>query len=141
MKFGLTDIEWTGPFTCKFEYFSGHSKTARYKGYIKNRAFDFYAPLFMLEGLGDDKTPKHLQVAIWKSARPVRTCGYLSEPAPLIVESDVLEYEFSEEKANSKRYDMVHEGQVYALYIPNIVFGGLLRPKRVYVQFAVEDED
>jgi hypothetical protein len=123
MKFGLTDKEWTGPFACKFEYFSGHSKTARYRYNIKNRVFDFYAPLFMLRGLGDDNTPEHLQVAIWKSERPVRTCGYLSEPAPLLVESDVLEYMFSEEKANSKRYDMLHEGQVYALYIPNVLFG------------------
>jgi len=138
MKFGLPQREWQGPVACEFRYDSGHTKTARYRCELEKRAFDFYAPLFALKGLGYDEIPDRLQVVIWKSESPARTCGYLSEPTPLRIESDVLEYEFAEQKINSKRYDIVYEGQVYALYIPNEVFRGLPHPRRVYVQIAVE---
>ena len=138
MKYGLPQREWQGPVAHEFQYYSGHTRTARYRCELKSHAFDFYAPLFTLKGLGYEEIPDCLQVVIWKSESPVRMCGYLSEPTPLYVESDVLEYEFAEEKVNSKRYDIVYEGQVYALYIPNEVFCGLPHPKRVYVQIAVE---
>ena len=57
------------------------------------------------------------------------------------LESNVLEYEFTEAKVNSKRYDFVHKAQVYALYIPNEFFGDSPNPKRVYVQMAVTSEE
>ena len=141
MSFGLKQREWQGPVACEFQLYSGHTKTARYRCELREHAFDFYAPLFMLTGLSDKEIPGCLQVVIWKSESPVRTCGYLSEPLPLRVESNVLEYEFTEAKVNSKRYDFVHKAQVYALYIPNEVFGNSPNPKRVYVQMAVVSEE
>ena len=140
MRFGLPQPEWQGPVACVFRHHSWHTKTHRYRCELEEHGFDFYAPLFALEGLESHEIPDRLQVVIWKSESPVRTCGYLSQPRPLRIESDVLEYEFTEEKVNSKRYDLVYEDQVYALYIPNEVFCGLSHPKRVYVQIAVESE-
>jgi len=111
MSFGLKQREWQGPVACEFQFYSGHTKTARYRCDLREHAFDFYAPLFMLTGLSDEEIPDCLQVVIWKSESPVRTCGYLSEPLPLRLESNVLEYEFTEEKVNLKRYDFVYESQ------------------------------
>lgn len=137
MRFGMPQREWEGPIACEFEFDRKHTKTARYKYKVKRQVFEFYAPLFMLKGLGNDEVPDRLQVVIWKSESPVRTFGYLSEPIPLRIESDVLEYEFTEEKVNSKRYDLAYKGQNYALYIPNEIFGIMPHPKRVFVQMAV----
>ena len=137
MIFELPQRDWQGPVKCEFHLHSEHTKTARYGCNLKERSFDFYAPLFMLKGLSDEEIPESLQVVIWKSESPVRTCGYLSEPLPLQFESDVLEYEFTEEKKHSKRYDYVYKDQTYSLYIPNEVFGNLLNPKRVYLQMAI----
>jgi len=137
MNFGLRRRDWEGPVACEFRFYSGHTKTARYRCELKKHAFDFYAPLFMLHGLGAEEIPEHLQVVIWKSESPVRTCGYLSEPLPLRLESNVMEYEFVREQANSKRYDFVYKMQTYAIYIPNEVFGDEPYPKRVYVQMAI----
>lgn len=141
MPFGLPQREWQGPVAFAFKYFNDHTKTARYQCRLTNHNFDFYAPLFMLNGLSEGEIPERLQVVIWRSESPSRTCGYLSEPIPLRLESDVLEYEFKEAKANSKRYDLVHKTEVYAIYIPNEVFGTSPNPKRIYVQMAVASEN
>lgn len=137
IRFGLRLSEWEGPIVREFLLSSGHSKTARYRCQLEKRAFDFYAPLFLLLGLSPGKVPERLQVAIGKSFQPVRTIGFLSEPLPLSIESDVCEYEFTEAKSNSKRYDFAYEGQTYALYIPNEVFEGHPHPRRVYVKMGV----
>ncbi|MBA7702458.1 hypothetical protein ES703_111226 [subsurface metagenome] len=141
MSFGLKQREWQGPAAYEFEFYSGHTKTARYRCMLEQHAFDFYAPLFMLNVLSDEDIPDRLQMVIWKSESPVRTCGYLSEPLPISIESEVLEYEFTEVKVNSKRYDFVYEGQAYALYIPNELFGESSHPRRVYAQIAVTSEE
>ena len=141
MSFGLKQREWQGPVAYEFEFYSGHTKTARYRCMLEQHAFDFYAPLFMLDVLSDEDIPDHLQVVIWKSESPVRTCGYLSESLPIRIESEVLEYEFTEVKVNSKRYDFVYERQAYALYIPNEIFGESSHPRRVFVQIAVTSEE
>jgi len=140
MSFGLKQREWHGPVACEFQFYSGHTKTARYRSELRKHAFDFYAPLFMLNGLSDEEIPECLQVVIWKSESPVRTCGYFSEPLPLRLESDVLEYEFTEAKANSIRYDFTYKSQTFAIYIPNEIFEGFPHPRRVYVQMAVVSE-
>ena len=137
MSFNLKQREWTGPVACEFQFRSGHTKTARYRCELEQHTFDFYAPLFMLDGLSDEEIPDRLQIVIWKSESPVRTCGYLSEPLPLRLESDVLEYDFTEAKVNSKRFDFEYQSQSYAIYIPNEVFGDSPHPKRVFVQIAV----
>ncbi|MDO8717245.1 MAG: hypothetical protein Q7J73_10660 [Dehalococcoidales bacterium] len=141
MNFGLRQREWQGPVAHEFKYYSGHTKTTRYRCDLKEHPFDFYAPLFMLKGLSEEEIPERIQVVIWRSESPSRTCGYLSEPLPLRLESDVLEYEFKEAKANSKRYDFVHKSEVYAIYIPNEIFGDYPNPKRVYVQMAVSEKN
>lgn len=140
MAFSLKPREWEGPIALKFCYDSTHTKTVRYRCELKRHSFDFYAPLFKLNDLDAQEIPDSLQVVIWKSGSPLRTIGYLSEPLSLRTESDVLEYEFTDSKVNSKRYDLPHEGQNYALYIPNEVFAGAPHPRRVYVQMGVADE-
>jgi hypothetical protein len=137
MSFGLKQREWQGPIACEFHYHRGRTKTIRYRCELKNPMFDFYAPLFMLHGLGAEEEPERLQLVIWKSESPVRTCGYLSEPLPLRIESDVLEYEFTESKVNSKCYDFRYEIQTYAIYIPNEIFGNSPNSRRIYVQMAI----
>lgn len=140
MGFGLSPREWEGPIALEFCFHSSHTKTVRYNCQLEKHSFDFYAPLFKLDGLSPNEVPERLQVVIWKSGSPVRTMGYLSEPLPLRIESDVLEYEFTEAKVHSKRYDLAYEAQLYALYIPNEVFSGALHPRRVYVQMGVLGE-
>ncbi|MDD5126670.1 MAG: hypothetical protein PHR43_00995 [Dehalococcoidales bacterium] len=140
MGFELKPREWEGPIAHEFCLHSEHTKTARYSCQLKKHSFDFYAPLFKLLGLNSNELPERLQVVIWKSKSPLRTIGYLSEPLPLRIESDVLEYEFTESKVNSKRYDLPFEQQLYALYIPNEVFGDAPHPRRVYVQMGVVDK-
>ena len=140
MVMRLPEREWEGPEAFEFDFVSGHTKTARYRCMLEKHAFDFYAPLFKMDIDNDEDIPDHIQAVIWKSSSPVRTCGYLSEPLPLSIESEVLEYEFTEEKVNSKRYDFIYEGQAYALYIPNEVFGEFPHPRRVYLQMAIASD-
>jgi len=141
MNFGLPEKEWEGPIACEFKLFEKHTKVMQYRCHLEKQGFRFYTPLFMFKHLKEDEIPEHLQVVIWKSASPVRTCGYLSGQNPLLVESDVVEYEFEEKKGHSIKYCIIRDGQTYSLYIPNEVFKGMAPPKRVYAQFAVESEN
>jgi len=80
MVMRLPEREWEGPEAFEFEFYSGHTKTARYRCMLEKHAFDFYAPLFKMDIDNDDDIPDRIQAVIWKSSSPVRTCGYLSEP-------------------------------------------------------------
>jgi hypothetical protein len=140
MVFRLGQHEWEGPVAFTFYFFRKHTKTARYKC-KENVAFDFYAPLFMINGLSEDEIPESLQVIMGKSPFPPRTMGFLSEPRPLRIESDFCEYEFDKDYKNSIRYNLTLQLQTYALYIPNEVFEGFPHPKRVFVKMGVLGED
>ena len=147
-EFGLkkpTQPEWEGPTILKFVRHPEYSKTktARYRHRLEDRWFDFYAPLFLLDGLAPSDVPERLLVKVGKSFEPVRTIGFLSERRPVTIQSDVVEYEFQEGKptVNSKPYVFIYEGQPYALYVPNSIFQGLPHPKRIYVQIGVLEEE
>jgi hypothetical protein len=139
--FGESKSDWEGPLVLDFSRTTDHAKTVRYRCQLKFHAFDLYAPLFMLRNLTPGDVPTRLLVAIGKSFEPVRTIGFLSGPRPLRVESDVCQFEFKEAKVNSKRYDLVHQGQPYSLYIPNEVFENHRHPTRVYLRIGVPDKE
>ena len=140
VKQPMPGSEWDGPVLLEFSRRPDYAKTrtARYECQVEDRKFDFYAPLFMLRHIEPEDVPLVLLVASGRSPEPGRTLGFQSQPRPLRLESDACEYALSEEEpVNSKRYDFVHEGQTYGLYIPNSVFGGQRHPKRVWVEIGV----
>ncbi len=135
-KIGLTaegEREWEGPAIIDFTLYSTHTQTVRYRGYVGHRAFDLYVPRFMLPGTKEDP-PDELMVVLDRSARSVRTAGLRGEWRPLVAESDVCEYEFSETKVNSKRYEMSCRGESFSLYVPNTLFGDQPHPRRLFLR-------
>jgi hypothetical protein len=132
-----TAAEWEGPVQLLFSIDSEHTKTVRYRSPVGRRAFDLYAPLFLLRNLRSGEVTKQLVAAIGKSADPLRTIGFFSHPRALRVESDLCEFEFSEAKVNSQRYDLRHANQTYALYVPNEIFQGPKPPRCVYLRLGV----
>jgi len=128
---------WEGPAILEFELYSEHTRTARYRSYLQQQRFDIYVPLFML-GI-NNKLPDRILVALGKSAEPLRTIGFRGEPLKPKVTSDIIEFNFVEEKANSVKYNLFFAGQSYNLYIPNEVFADELPPPRVYLQIGVPE--
>jgi len=128
---------WDEVVVMEFNLKEFHTKTARYISPLEKRTFDLYAPLFLLPD--PDNPPKEIIIALGKSSRTIRAIGFHGEIKPLQVGPDICEYEFNEEKVNSIRYELKHEGQSYYLYIPNEVFERESPPTRVFIQVAVTE--
>lgn len=134
------ESRWEGPayfeFTLAPDY--AKTKTTRYLCRVGDRNFDFYAPIFMLRNIEPGDVPTRLLVAIARSPEPVQTLGFRSERRPLRLESDASEYERSPgTPVNSVRFDMVHDRQTYAIYVPKSIFGEQLPPERLWLQMGV----
>jgi len=132
--------DWEGPVVLEFRHFREHTKTARYKCQLETRTFDLYAPLFMIPNLPSDARPERLLVALGRSSGPLRSIGFTGEARLPTVTSDTCEFDFMEQKVNSKRYRMESDGDSYSLYIPNEVFEGQPHPGRVYIRLGLPAE-
>jgi hypothetical protein len=109
--------EWEGPESFEFSrYTDDHTNTVRYRCKLNKRYFDLYVPRFMLEEMNVGEAPHKLKVVIGKGS------------------DGVFDYSIGEKMENSIRYNMWHEGQCYALYVPNEVFGGDRPPPSVYIR-------
>lgn len=129
------EAPWEGPVVLTFEWFRNHTQTVRYRAALEDRVFDLYAPRFLLPADGD--APPQLLVAVGKTPEPVREIGFRGRSIPPRATSEMCEFDFFEEKVNSRRYQLWHEGRGYSLYVPNEVFEGLQAPERVFMRIAV----
>jgi hypothetical protein len=138
-QIGFANFEkaWQGPIYLEFTRYSDHTKTVRYRSQLETRAFDLYAPLFMLKELPGEQPPAKLIAAIGKGPERLNTIGFAAAPYKPRVASDVCEFILENEMVNSVRYDLTHERHVYSLYVPNEVFGDEPAPRLVYLRLGV----
>lgn len=128
---------WEGPVILDFERYMDHTRVVRYRCRLESRQFDLYAPKFMLPGVDGDESPPRVRVAMGKSRQRFRSVGFHGKPETASTGPGICTFDFCEEKANSKRYNLVHEGQTYSLYVPNEVFGDEPPPNRLFLQVAL----
>lgn len=132
--------DWEGPVVLEFRLSQrggGYSYVVRYECPIGDRRFDLYAPYFMVHQQKGSPPPERLLVAIGKTSRPGHTLGFGSTPINPVAESNEAEFTFKEEKVNSYRFDLDHEGYVYGLYVPRAIFGADPPPTRLFLRTAL----
>ena len=130
---------WEGPVVLEFELHTDHSRVVRYRCRLENRQFDLYIPKFLLAAGPAATGPLRIRVAIGRSRERFRTMGFLGKPDTPVPGERICTYDFSEAKANSIRYDLLHGGQRYSLYVPREVFRGEAPPKRVFLFVEVPE--
>lgn len=131
---------WEGPVVLEFERYTDHARVVRYRSQLETRHFDLYVPKFLLPTGETAEGPPRLRVAIGRSRERFRTMGFFGNADPTVVEKNICTYDLSEAKTNSIRYDLRHEGQLYALYVPHEIFAGDEPPKRVFLLVEVSEK-
>jgi hypothetical protein len=132
--------DWSGPEFLEFSLYTEHSQVVRYVCALQSRRFDLYAPMFLLNNLSPGMVPPTLLAAIGRAPAKKESIGFMSAVRPPIVEFDLCEYHFSEEKVNSIRYDNSIDGYTYTLYVPKEIFHDQPFPSRIYLKLAIPDE-
>ena len=123
-------VDWEGPIALDFIRNREHTATGRYKCELDKRVFDFYIPLFLLEGRPG--LPDKICVVVGKSAQALTAVGFHAAPRPAVIKSDLCEYDLSDEKVNSIRYKT--SDQKYSMYVPKEIFQDGVPPKRLFVK-------
>lgn len=142
-NFGFVQFleDWSGPEFLEFSLTSEHSRVVRYACTLQSRRFDLYAPRFLLNNLSPDMVPPKLLAAIGRAPAKKESIGFITAVRPPMIEFDLCEYHYSEEKANSFRYKNRIEGYTFALYVPKEIFHGQPHPSRIYLRLAIPDEE
>ncbi len=132
--------DWSGPEFLEFYVYTEHTHAVRFTCELKIKRFDLYAPRFLLKNLSPDIVPPKLLAAIGRAPAKKDLLGFKSAVRRPIVEFDLCEYHFLEEKVNSIRYDNSIDGYTYALYVPKEIFHDQPYPSRIYLKLAIPDE-
>lgn len=133
-RVGFADFPdaWDGPFGIEFRLVSEHTKTVRFHAEMQKHGFDLYLPRFMLPKASGP--PPETLVAILDSSRLNQPIGFAIDDAEPPLTGERCVYSYSDEKANSYRFDAIVQGQRYSLYVPKEVFGTRERPGRIALE-------
>jgi hypothetical protein len=142
-NFGFVQFpeDWSSPEFLEFSLYKEHSRVVRYVCALQSRRFDLYAPRLLVSNLSPDMVPPKLLAAIGRAPAKKESIGFTTAIRPPIVEFDLCEYHFSEEKANSFRYNNNFEGNTYSLYVPKEIFHCQPHPSRIYLKLAIPYEE
>ena len=96
-------------------------------------------PRILLDELGQDGAPERILVEIGRASKRMPRIGCRVEIALLSV-ADACEFDYSEGKVNSKKYELFHDGRRYPLYVPNEVFASKRPRSRRYVRITLAEQ-